>query len=411
MRIIDGVVLNLILIVFPILIYFIYHCYRCIFMEKYNDLILDVALFSSLYLCLKYDSFRDSMFLLFFCNLPVVLAYLKRRLYVAIGLSVVIIFYYYNYNLYNVFFIIINFLLYFFIYFAGRKKNIKNNTFILAVVVIQGFFSSMFYFSVVRDRDFLMVISFFLIILLFYIFLFLLLYLFQLADNITSLYLTVSEFEKNKKIKDSLFKITHEVKNPIAVCKGYLDMLDINNHNQVERYVPIIKSEISRSLDIMCDFMEFSKIKISKDVIDVNLLLEDIEDELKLFIRNKKIILSTYIMKSEVFVEGDYNRLKQVFVNIVKNSVEAINGDGVIKIFTHVLSDMCYIEFVDNGKGMDNEELSRVKEMFFTTKKNGSGLGVSLSDEIIKAHNGNMDYYSRVGVGTRVVVKLPVIVI
>ena len=159
----------------------------------------------------------------------------------------------------------------------------------------------------------------------------------------------------------------------------------------------------------MCDFMEFSKIKISKDVIDVNLLLEDIEDELKLFIRNKKIILSTYIMKSEVFVEGDYNRLKQVFVNIVKNSVEAINGDGVIKIFTHVLSDMCYIEFVDNGKGMDNEELSRVKEMFFTTKKNGSGLGVSLSDEIIKAHNGNMDYYSRVGVGTRVVVKLPVI--
>ena len=281
----------------------------------------------------------------------------------------------------------------------------------MAVVVIQGFFSSMFYFSVVRDRDFLMVISFFLIILLFYIFLFLLLYLFQLADNITSLYLTVSEFEKNKKIKDSLFKITHEVKNPIAVCKGYLDMLDINNHNQVERYVPIIKSEISRSLDIMCDFMEFSKIKISKDVIDVNLLLEDIEDELKLFIRNKKIILSTYIMKSEVFVEGDYNRLKQVFVNIVKNSVEAINGDGVIKIFTHVLSDMCYIEFVDNGKGMDNEELSRVKEMFFTTKKNGSGLGVSLSDEIIKAHNGNMDYYSRVGVGTRVVVKLPVIVI
>ena len=223
--------------------------------------------------------------------------------------------------------------------------------------------------------------------------------------------MTVSEFEKNKKIKDSLFKITHEVKNPIAVCKGYLDMLDINNHNQVERYVPIIKSEISRSLDIMCDFMEFSKIKISKDVIDVNLLLEDIEDELKLFIRNKKIILSTYIMKSEVFVEGDYNRLKQVFVNIVKNSVEAINGDGVIKIFTHVLSDMCYIEFVDNGKGMDNEELSRVKEMFFTTKKNGSGLGVSLSDEIIKAHNGNMDYYSRVGVGTRVVVKLPVIVI
>ena len=411
MKIIDGVVLNLILIVFPILIYFIYHCYRSIFMEKYNNLILDVALFSSLYLCFKYGSFRHSIFFLFFCNLPIVLAYLKRQPYVAISLSVVIIFYYYNFNLFNVFLIIINFLLYFFIYLVGRKKNIKNNTFILAIVVIQGFFSSMYYFSVVRDGNIFMVVSIFFAILMFYIFQFLLLYLFQLADNITSLYLTVSEFEKNKKIKDSLFKITHEVKNPIAVCKGYLDMLDISNHDQVERYVPIIKSEISRSLDIMCDFMEFSKIKISKEVIDINLLLENIEDELKIFIRNKQIKLNTYIMKSEVFVEGDYNRLKQVFVNIVKNSIEAIDGYGVIKIYTHVLSGMCYIEFVDNGKGMDNEELNRVKEMFFTTKKNGSGLGVSLSDEIVKAHNGNIDYYSRVGVGTKVVVKLPIIMI
>ena len=127
MKIIDGVVLNLILIVFPILIYFMYHCYRSLFMEKYNNLILDVALFSSLYLCLKYGSFRHSIFLLFFCNLPVVLAYLKRQLYVAIGLSMVIIFYYYNFNLFNVFFIIINFLLYFFIYLIGKKRNIKTS--------------------------------------------------------------------------------------------------------------------------------------------------------------------------------------------------------------------------------------------------------------------------------------------
>ena len=338
MRIIDGVVLNLILIVFPILIYFIYHCYRSIFMEKYNDLILDVALFSSLYLCLKYGSFRDSILLLFFCNLPVVLAYLKRQSYVAIGLSMVII-YYYHYNLFNVFFIVTNFLLYFFIYWVGRKKNIRNNTFVLVVVVIQGFFSSMYYFSVVRDRDFLMAISFFLAILVFYIFPFLLLYLFQLADNITSLYLTVSEFEKNKKIKDSLFKITHEVKNPIAVCKGYLDMLDINNHNQVERYVPIIKSEISRSLDIMNDFMEFSKIKIDKDIIDINLLVEDVFEEFRIIMLSHHIKFDSFVMKDEVFINGDYNRLKQVLINLLKNRVEAIHKNGEIKIMTHILKN------------------------------------------------------------------------
>ena len=118
-----------------------------------------------------------------------------------------------------------------------------------------------------------------------------------------------------------------------------------------------------------------------------------------------------HIINDEIYIEGDYNRLKQVFVNLLKNSLEAIEGDGNIKIITHVLKKKYYIEIIDNGIGMDDETLDKVKEMFFTTKKNGSGLGVSLSNEIIKAHNGSIDYFSRLGNGTKVVVKLPVIVL
>lgn len=411
MNIIENVVLNLILMMFPILVYFIYNCYRELRCEKYNNLLLDVALITSMYLCFRYGNIQYNTLALLFCNLPIVVAYLKNQPNVSVLLSIIVVLYaYYHFKL-NIIFLVIKFVSYYFLYFISRKRKIKDNNFILAVAVLQGFFLSFEYFYTFHYSDIITLIGLFIIMLLFYIIPFLLLYLFRLADQITSLHLTVSELEKDKQIKNSLFKITHEVKNPIAVCKGYLDMLDVHDSNQVERYIPIVKEEINRSLDIMSDFMEFSKIKIEKEVIDINMLIEDVEDEFKLLIDSKNITFKCKLLRDEVYVEGDYNRLKQVFVNMVKNSLEAIEETGKIEIITHILKDNYYIEIIDDGIGMDDDALSKVKEMFFTTKVRGSGLGVSLSNEIIKAHNGNIDYFSKIGKGTKVVVKIPIVVL
>lgn len=411
MNIISDVILDLILMMFPILVYFIYNCYRELRCEKYNLLLLDVSLVSSMYLCFKYGNVGNNTLGLLFCNLPIVVAYLKRQPGVAVLLSFVVIMYSYHVIQFGVIVLIIKLISYFVIYFIGRRRNVKDNTFILVIAVLQGFFLSFEYFQVFRQNTLLPFLGIFCLGLFFYVLPFVLLYLFQLGDQVTSLYLTISELEKEKQIKNSLFKITHEVKNPIAVCKGYLDMLNIDNRDQLERYIPIVRQEISRSLDIMSDFMEFSKIKIDKEIIDINLLLEDIEDEMKLLIDSKNITFECRLIQDEIFVEGDYNRLKQVFVNLIKNSLEAISDRGSICVVTHMLKGMYYIEVTDDGSGMDEEVLSKVKEMFFTTKAKGSGLGVSLSNEIIKAHNGSIDYYSKVGRGTKVVVKLPIIVL
>ena len=248
--------------------------------------------------------------------------------------------------------------------------------------------------------------------ILFYIISYVLMNLFNLGNNITNLYLSNYELEKDKKVRNSLFKITHEVKNPIAVCMGYLEMFDIDDKKQSEKFISIIKSELDRSLEIMSDFMEFSKIKIEKEIMDINMLLEDIEDEFKIFIGNKDIEFNCKYVDDEIFTLGDYNRLKQVFINLIKNSIEAIGENaGRIDIATHSLKGYYYIEISDNGGGIEKEDLAKIKEMFFTTKSNGSGLGVSLSDEIIKGHGGSMDYYSNFGIGTRVVVKLPIVML
>lgn len=411
MNMMNDVVLNLILMMFPILVYFIYNCYRELKCEKYNVLLFDVALVTSMYLCFRYGNVSENTLGLLFCNLPIVVAYLKKQPDVAIGLSVIVIGYSYFVFQLDIFILVLKFVCYFILYMIGVKRKVKNNTFILLIAVLQGFFLSFEYFYTFQYSNWVTLLELFMVMLLFYLLPFLLLYLFRLADQITSLHLTVSELEKEKQIKNSLFKITHEVKNPIAVCRGYLEMLDVRNLEQVERYIPIIRGEIDRSLDIMNDFMEFSKIKIDREIMDINMLLEDVYEELKLLMDDREIKFSCKLIRDEVYIEGDYNRLKQVFVNMVKNSLEAIEGRGNIQIIAHVLGGQYHVEIIDDGSGMDDETLEKVKEMFFTTKVKGSGLGVSLSNEIVKAHNGSLEYTSKLGKGTKVVVKLPMVVL
>lgn len=408
---VEDIVLNIILMMFPILIYFIYSCYREIRMEKYSQLLLDVSLVSSMYLCFRYGNVKGNLLGLLFCSLPIAVAYLKNQSSVGVLLSLIVLLYSYFYLHLNIGFMIVKYCFYFVVWYWFWKKNKKENVFILVIAILQGFFFSMEYFYVFQFKNIISIFQIFLFMLLFYVLPLGLLYLFKLAERVTSLYLTVSELERDKQIKNSLFKITHEVKNPIAVCKGYLDMMDVQCLEQVKRYIPIIRQELTRSLDIMNDFMEFSKVKVEREIIDINLLLEEISEELQLLMVGKNIDFSVRISQEEIYVLGDYSRLKQVFINLIKNSLEAISGGGKIEIVAHLLKEYYYIEIIDNGEGMDDETLAHVKEMFYTTKVKGTGLGVSLSNEIIRAHQGSLDYFSKLGLGTKVVVKLPITVL
>ena len=184
-------------------------------------------------------------------------------------------------------------------------------------------------------------------------------------------------------------------------------MIDPSNQEQTSKYITIIKQELERSLNIMNDFMEFSKIKIAKEIIDINMLLDDISDSLKILIINKNIKYIYNQNEDERYIEGDYNRLKQVLINMLKNSIEAIKEEGLIEISSKEDNKYYYITIKDNGIGMNEYTLSKIKEMFFTTKRNGTGLGVTLSNEIIKSHNGELIYDSVENVYTKVTIKLP----
>ena len=221
-------------------------------------------------------------------------------------------------------------------------------------------------------------------------------------------YYNLLPIEKDKKIKDALFKLTHEIKNPLAVCKGYIDMIDLNKEEKALKYINIMKQEINRSLNIISDFVEYNKIKVVKEQIDLNCLLDDVYDSFKILMTNKKIKLEYKNRNDqEIYFNGDYERLKQVIINILKNACEACTENGKIEISSNLYKNYLDILIEDNGIGMDEETLKNIKEMFYTTKQNGTGLGVALSNEIIKSHNGELLFTSELNKGTKVTIRLP----
>ena len=178
-------------------------------------------------------------------------------------------------------------------------------------------------------------------------------------------------FDNDKSKKDEsnlLFHLAHEVKNPISVCKGYLDMLDVNNKEKIEKYIPIIKNEMSRALMIMDEFLNLKRIRLNKELMDITLLIEDIKETTSLVFDNKKIKLDVINSDQELIINGDYDKLKQVIINLLKNSYEAnsknielvveINKDLNIKIIDDeliektggIIAGMSGSPIVQNGK-------------------------------------------------------------
>lgn len=407
-EIFEDIILNAVLIVFPILVYLVLVCYKADISKNYNNLLLSVSLISSLYLSLRFGILDENSKILLFCNIPIVIALMKNKTALAIFLAVSNVLYcLFIYR--SVFLIVsIKYLTYFLLYICARKRKLSTESFILSVAVLQGFFLSFEYFF--KDLDLTLNSLFELIILVFiyYFISFAILYIFKIIEKVRDLNKSIELLEKDKVIKESLFKLTHEIKNPLAVIKGYLDMFNIDNKEKSLKYLSIMKEEADRSLNIITDFLEFNKIKVVKTEIDLNLLLENVYDSFKIIL-NKNNIKLIYNDRDdeEIYFEGDYERLKQVLINILKNSVEAIENKGKIEISSNIYKKYIDIVVEDDGIGMNEETLKQIKNMFFTTKPNGSGLGVCLSNEIIRAHRGQLIYTSKEGVGTKVTIRLP----
>lgn len=410
MNLFEFTLVNIIFTLFPLLIYLIYVAYSSSISKKETNLFLEFALFSSIYLTIRYGNTMDEKLPILIINVPLIIAYLKKRPVGIILISAFLVLYYQHYFNSSWILLIVEYVLYLVLFLMKEKKKIQDKIMIIVFLIIKaiffGYFSYQNYSREMIWNEF--IIDAFTMILLLVIVTYVSLLLFQKGEEILKLHMTIKELEKEKQIRMSLFQITHEIKNPIAVCKGYLDMFDVNNPEHSRKYVPILKEEIERILILLQDFLSVQKIKIEKDILDMNLLLEEILTSLGPLLKEKKIDVSTNIIDDEIYMNGDYNRLKQVFMNVLKNSIEAMTNEKKHKLRIEVgdLKKDVEVKVIDNGIGIEKENLKKIKNPFFSTKENGTGLGIYLSSEIVKAHNGKIDFLSDEN-GTTVILVFP----
>jgi signal transduction histidine kinase len=366
-----------------------------------------MALFTSLYIIFKIDTPYDQIKAMF-ATIPLLISYLKGKRLTTLLLSICIASGYIYYFAIELHFIIIELLTYLLFMVLLRRKNGSDFVVISIFVIIKSIFNfveldNLTYNSIeIIDNIFVFPLAF-------YFMTHIICYLMKESERTMNLHMTIKELEHQKQLQDSLFKISHEIKNPIAVCKGYLDMFDPENESHVKRYIPIIKQELERTLTLLNDFMMLTKVNVELKRMDVSVLLQDTCDMMQLMLRQNKICFSCSTIDEEVYINGDYDRLKQVILNVIKNAAESIPEDrmGRVKFNAKATSKKLVISVSDNGVGIDKEVLKRMGEPFFTTKKNGTGLGVKFSKEIISAHGGTIEYKSKMGNGTTVIIKLP----
>lgn len=403
----DSLIIYLIFLLFPILLYLIFLTYTKITNKKESELLFDLCLLSSVYLIIKYYIyFPDKMFLLL-VNIPLVIGIIRKRYLLSFILSIFIAFYYYKLFDFNIYFVFSEYFFYFLYFYIFNKKHKKDNsvkiinnfTFLKGIVLSY----EIFYIVPNNSNIIFVIINLFLLLIIFYVICYLVVKLMEKAEKILSLNKVLNELQHEKELKNSLFKITHEIKNPIAVCKGYVDMFDKKDINKCERYNEIIKNELNRTLTIMDDFMNYTKIKVNLDIIDINMLLSEVLESFSLIFKINNVDLINKVTDDEIYINGDYDRLKQVFINLIKNGIESFDGkNGKLEIKSKENNKEVIISIIDNGCGMDEEVFKNINKMFYTTKKNGTGIGLPLSNEIIKLHNGRINLYSKKGEGTTV---------
>jgi len=202
--------------------------------------------------------------------------------------------------------------------------------------------------------------------------------------------------------------IAHEIRNPLTTIKGFVQLQKEKNES-TSQISNIILSELDRINQIVSELLVFSKPQSKilkefelKELLDYVIKLTSHEATLY----NVKIIIENDADHAVLY--GDMNELIQVFVNVIKNSIDAMPNGGRTKIRTKRIEDKVQIEVIDTGVGIPKERLEKIGEPFFTLKEKGMGLGLTMSNKIIQDHKGIFEIKSKVGFGTKVVITLPV---
>jgi two-component system sporulation sensor kinase A len=199
--------------------------------------------------------------------------------------------------------------------------------------------------------------------------------------------------------------IAHEIRNPLTVIKGFLKLLETQIIDKLN-YFEILNSELDRMELIVNELLILAKPQVSDyQKKDICIILEQVITLLGSQALLNNVIINTNFSENEVFIQCDGNQLKQVFINLIKNSIESMQSGGEILVNVSRNQNSCNfisITIEDQGCGISEEQLEKLGQPFYSTKETGTGLGFMVSKKIIESHNGTIHITSEVNKGTKI---------
>lgn len=232
----------------------------------------------------------------------------------------------------------------------------------------------------------------------------------------------ITENEKlNNMRKEFVANVSHELKTPLCSIKGYSEtMMDRElEPEEIKKFAKVINDEANRMDRIVADLLQLSRFDYKKNVWDRNKLNIDdlakqVVENLQYVAKEKKHNLKCVVNMIPGPVLASKDAIQQVMTNIISNSIKYTPDGGEITVYVGAAGGKAYLKFVDNGIGIPEKDLKRIFERFYRVDKarsrqmGGTGLGLSIVKEIVEAHEGTIEMKSEEGVGTEVIVTLPI---
>ncbi|WP_430743101.1 PAS domain-containing protein [Bacillus atrophaeus] len=202
--------------------------------------------------------------------------------------------------------------------------------------------------------------------------------------------------------------IAHEIRNPLTAIKGFLQLMKPTMEGN-DHYFDIVFSELSRIELILSELLMLAKPQqhAYKEHLNLKKLISEVTALLETQANLNGIFIKTAFQRESIFINGDQNQLKQVFINLIKNAVESMPDGGTVEIDTTEDEHSVHVTIKDEGEGIPEKVLKRIGEPFLTTKEKGTGLGLMVTFNIIENHQGTIQVDSKPEKGTAFKISFP----
>ncbi|MGG3471445.1 ATP-binding protein [Neobacillus pocheonensis] len=217
----------------------------------------------------------------------------------------------------------------------------------------------------------------------------------------------LSNKEKVNLLSEMAAGLAHEIRNPMTIIQGFLQHSKENQYN-IQPWYDLIMSEVSRMNKLTVEFLQFSKPNVSLyQSHSIHGCLKRVMSltESKVRQSGHKIVYTEY--NPHINIQMDFDKMVQVFVNLINNSIQSMVESGTITIRLFKVENKAVVEVRDTGVGIEEADLKKIFNPFYTTKSDGTGLGLSIVQKIIQDHGGTIEANSSLNQGTCFTICFP----